>query len=302
MTAEPGWDLLNKTELRIEGIGLAAADLTAVASTVAGVLGLPAEDVIVIDARDDMLALDVLRPTVDAYRIAGRRTELLMALAGVAGVTVDETTSLCSQGMLGWIATDDSEAAEALDRARAMASEIDRAIAGRAIVFSTGPEVISGQIRDTNKPWIALRLKESGFTATKGRDLPENHDAIAAALREAGEELGFGLIVTTGGVGAEGKDGTVEALLSVDPEAATPTLFAVEQGHGRHAKARVRIGVGAVGTAIVACLPGPHAEATIAADALITALAVSRDTRAIAEAVAATLRARLRHVHGNGAR
>jgi molybdenum cofactor synthesis domain-containing protein len=302
MTTEPGWDLLNKTELRIERIGLAAADLTEVAAAVAGVLGLPAEDVIVIDARDDVLALDVLRSTVDAYRIAGRQTELLMALAAVPGVTVDETTSLCSQGMLGWIAADDTEAAEALDRARAMANEIDRAIAGRAIVFSTGPEVVTGQIRDTNKPWIALRLRDAGFTATEGRDLPDDHDAIAGALREAGEELGYGLIVTTGGVGAEGKDGTVEALLSVDPEAATPTLFAVEQGHGRHTKARVRIGVGAVGTAIVACLPGPHAEATIGADALITALAVSRDTGVVADAVAATLRARLRHVHGKDPR
>jgi molybdenum cofactor synthesis domain-containing protein len=302
VTAEPGWDLLNKTELRIERIGLAAADLTAVASAVAGVLGLPAEDVIVIDARDDVLALDVLRTTVDAYRIAGRRTELLMALAGVPGVTVDETTSLCSQGMLGWIAADDTEAAEALDRARAMTSEIDRAIARRAIVFSTGPEVVSGQIRDSNKPWIASRLREAGFTTIEGRDLPDDRDAIAAALREAGEELGFGLVITTGGVGAEDKDGTVEALLSVDPEAATPTLFAVEQGHGRHAKARVRIGVGAVGTAIVACLPGPHAEATVGADALITALAVSRDTGVVADAVAATLRARLRHVHGNDPR
>jgi molybdenum cofactor synthesis domain-containing protein len=302
MTAEPGWDLLDKTELRIERIGLAAADLTEVASAVAGVLGLRADDVIVIDARDDVLALDVLRSTVDAYRIAGRRTELLSALSRVPGVTVDETTSLCSQGMLGWIAADDTEAAQALDRARAMASEIDRAIAGRAMVFSTGPEVVSGQIRDTNKPWIALRLRESGFTVTQGRDLPDDGDAIAAALREAGEELGFGLVITTGGVGAEGKDGTVEALLSVDPKAATPTLFAVEQGHGRHVKARVRIGVGTVGTAIVACLPGPHAEATVGADALIAALAVSRDTAVVADAVAATLRARLRYMHGNDPR
>jgi len=147
-----------------------------------------------------------------------------------------------------------------------------------------------------------LALREAGFTVTEGRSLPDDGDAIAGALREAGEELGYGLIVTTGGVGAESKDGTVEALVAVDPEAATPTLFAVEQGHGRHVKARVRIGVGAVGTAIVACLPGPHAEATIGADALITALAVSRDAGVVADAVAATLRARLRHVHGNDPR
>jgi molybdenum cofactor synthesis domain-containing protein len=297
MTAEPGWDLLNKTELRIERIGLDGADLTEVAAAVAGVLGLPAEDVLVIDARDDVLALDVLRSTVDAYRIAGRRAELLSALAGVPGVSVQETTSLCSEGMLGWIASDDDDATEALDRARVMASQIERTIASRAIVFSTGPEVVSGQIRDTNKPWIAGRLREAGFTVTEGRNLPDDRDVIAAAVREAGEELGYGLIITTGGVGAEGKDGTVEALLSLDPDAATPTLFAVEQGHGRHTKAQVRIGVGEVGTATVGCLPGPHAEATIGAEALIGALEITRNTTAIAETVATALRARLRYRH-----
>jgi molybdenum cofactor synthesis domain-containing protein len=303
MTAQPGWDLLNKTELRLERIGLDGADLTEVAAAVAGVLGLPAEDVIVIDARDDVLALDVLRSTVDAYRIAGRRAELLSALADVPGVSVSDATSLCSEGMLGWIATDDgNEATKALDRARVMANQIERTIASRAIVFSTGPEVVSGQIRDTNKPWIAGRLRGAGFKVTEGRDLPDDHDAIAGALREAGEELGYGLVITTGGVGAEGKDGTVEALLSVDADAATPTLFAVEQGHGRHTKAQVRIGVGEVGTAIVVCLPGPHAEATIGADALIATLAINRNTHLVADAVATTLRARLRQLHGNESR
>ncbi len=303
MTTSPEWDLLNKTELRIERIELEGADLTEIAAAVAGALGLPAEDVIVIDARDDVLALDVLRSTVDAYRIAGRRTELLSALAGVPGVSVDETTSLCSQGMLGWIASDEgNEATEALDRARVMASQIERTIASRAIVFSTGPEVVSGQIRDTNKPWITGRLREAGFTVAEGRDLPDDHDTIAAALRDAGEELGYGLIITTGGVGAEGKDGTVEALLSLDRDAATPTLFAVEQGRGRHTKAQVRIGVGEVGTAIVGCLPGPHTEATIGADAMIATLAVTRNTHVVADAVATTLRARLRHVHGDDSR
>jgi molybdenum cofactor synthesis domain-containing protein len=298
MTASPEWDLLNKTELRVERIGLDGADLTEVAAAVAGVLGLPAEDVIVIDARDDVLALDVLRSTVDAYRIAGRRAALLSALANVPGVSVSDATALCSEGMLGWIASDDgNEATEALDRAGVMANQIERTIASRAIVFSTGPEVVTGQIRDTNKPWIADRLREVGFKVTEGQDLPDDHSVIAGALREAGEELGYGLIITTGGVGAEGKDGTVEALLSLDPGAATPTLFAVEQGHGRHTKAQVRIGVGEVGTAIVGCLPGPHAEATVGAEALIGTLAITRNKLAIAEAVASTLRARLRHRH-----
>lgn len=52
--------------------------------------------VIVIDARDDLLALDILRTTVDPYRVAGKQDELLAALARLPGVVVTEQTSLCS--------------------------------------------------------------------------------------------------------------------------------------------------------------------------------------------------------------
>ena len=40
----------------------------------------------------------------------------------------------------------------------------------------------------------------------------------------AAVEAGYGVVVTTGGVGAESKDHTIEALLKVDPQAATPYL------------------------------------------------------------------------------
>ena len=60
----PEWDLLEKTELRIERVELEHADLTAVATTVADVLGVGHDEVLVIDARDDLLALDILRRTI----------------------------------------------------------------------------------------------------------------------------------------------------------------------------------------------------------------------------------------------
>jgi molybdenum cofactor synthesis domain-containing protein len=195
--------------------------------------------------------------------------------------------------MLGWIGDDAELGVAALDRAQAMAAEIDRVIAGRAIVFSTGPEVASGQIEDTNKPWILSRLTEAGYSVTAGENLPDDTTLIAAALREAAEERGFGLIVTTGGVGAEGKDGTVEALLCVDPDAATPHLFFVEQGVGRHRKPGVRIGVGSLTGALIVCLPGPHLEAIEGTRSLVTALGTTREPAGIASAIAATLRRRL---------
>ncbi|CAM3610713.1 molybdopterin-binding protein [Smaragdicoccus niigatensis] len=296
MTA-PEWNLLEKTEFRIENIALTGANLTEVAAVVADVLGLPRADVVVIDARDELLTLDILRTTLDPYAVAGKQSMLLKALGQLPGINVDERTSVCSEGVLGWLAADSAEAAQALDRSIEMASEITRRIASRAIVFSTGPEVISGQIEDTNKPWISERLRGAEFSVTEGRNLPDDSELIAATIRQAGEEGGYGLIITTGGVGAEGKDGTVEALLSLDPEAATPAVFFVEQGHGRHVKGQVRIGVGTVGTAIVVCLPGPHTEATSGTDALLAALKSSREPARLAAAVADTLRARLRHHH-----
>ena len=287
------WDLLEKTELRVERIGLSGANLTDVAAAVAGVLGLGADEVVVIDARDDLLALDLLRPSVDPYRLVGRRAALLDALGALPGVSVGADTDLCAEGMLGWIGDDAERGIAALDRAQEMAEEIDRVIAARAIVFSTGPEVATGQIEDTNKPWIMSRLAGAGYSATAGEDLPDDPTRIAAALREAAEERGFGLIVTTGGVGAEGKDGTVEALLCVDPGAATPHLFLVEQGIGRHAKPAVRIGVGSFAGALIVCLPGPHIEAAEGAQALVAALARTRDPVDIATAIAQRLRQRL---------
>jgi molybdenum cofactor synthesis domain-containing protein len=295
----PEWNLLEKTELRIERVRLGGADLSVVATTVADELGIPHDEVVVIDARDDLLALDILRRTIDPYVLVGRREALLGALGQIPGVQVTEETDVCSEGMLGWISADAAEAAAALDRSREMVAEIERRIASRAMVLSTGPEVMTGQIRDTNRPWIIHRLQEGGFAAMPGEDLPDDGDTIAAAIREAVEERGYGLVITTGGVGAEGKDGTVEALLYIDPDAATPAIFEVEAGHGRHVKGRVRIGVGTIGAAVIACLPGPHVEARLGVEALLAGLATGLDKQQLADGIAAALRDRLRRMHSS---
>src|SRR5437763_8676056 len=111
----PEWNLLEKTELRIERIGLDGADLSVVAATVADVLGLDRDEVLVIDARDDLLALDILRRTIDPNTVIGRREALLAALGGLPGVRVSEQTDVCSEGMLGWIAADAAQAAAAIE-------------------------------------------------------------------------------------------------------------------------------------------------------------------------------------------
>jgi molybdenum cofactor synthesis domain-containing protein len=285
---------LEKTELRIERIELRGANLNQVAELVADVLGLEPDEVLVIDARDDLLALDILRRTVDPYLVVGKRVALLEALARLPGVTVTPETALCSEGMLGWIAMDASQAREALERGSDMAEQIRGRIASRAIVFSTGPEVIRGQIEDTNKPTIARRLEQEGYSVAEGSALKDDVDYIAASLREAVEDLGFGLVVTTGGVGAEEKDRTIEALLSIDADAATPFICKFERGLGRHAKDGIRIGVAQVQGALIVSLPGPNDEVKIGMESLVRGLGCNLEKHELAAEIAYGLQVRLR--------
>ena len=92
-------------------------------------------------------------------------------------------------------------------------------------------------------------------------------------------------------------DPTVEALRSIDPDAAMPAIFEVEAGHGRHVKPRVRIGVGTIGGAVIACLPGPHVEARVGVEALLAGLASGVGKHQLADGIAVGLRERLRRTH-----
>ena len=59
------YDLLDKSEILIKGITLNNANLSDIAFAVSKALGLEEREVLVIDVRGDILALDVLRPDVD---------------------------------------------------------------------------------------------------------------------------------------------------------------------------------------------------------------------------------------------
>jgi molybdenum cofactor synthesis domain-containing protein len=293
MRAEATWDTLEKTEIRVERVGVAGANLTELAAAVASTLGLPKDDVLVIDARDDLLALDILRRSIDAYQLVGKREAILNAIGGIEGVTVTDETDLCAEGMFGWLAFDEVEGREALDRSREMMREIDARIRKRAVVFPTGNEVVAGQIVDTNTPLICERLEREGYAVDRRPPLRDDRELIEGALRSSVLDEGYGLVVTTGGVGAETKDCTIEALQGVDSQASVPYICRFEKGHGRHAKDGVRIGVGRAGTGILVSLPGPNDEVELGLEAAIGALGDDREPVKIANAVAGALRERL---------
>ena len=260
-------NLLEKTELRIHGLELSGVNLNELAARVAQVLELPANQVLVVDVREDHVCLDLLTPKINIRQIAGREQAVLKALTLMDGLTVGENARIDSSGILGLIAYDQNEALEIAALSQKMGSEIESNILRRALVFATGFEVKKEMIEDTNSPFLIDLLQKQGYAAEFGGILDDDLDIIANKLMEA-TERGFGLVITTGGVGAEDKDFSVEAMNRIDRQAATPWIVKYEQGTGRHVKAGVRIGVGQYGLTTLINLPGPHDEVMAVAPVL----------------------------------
>jgi molybdenum cofactor synthesis domain-containing protein len=291
--AGPTLDLLDKRELKVEGIHLRDVNLQALAAAAAGALDLPAREVLVTDVLGDVVTFDILRPQLYAHQLVGRWEPIRQALADVPGVTMDSDARITSNGVLGWIPADAAVLEDALAAAQAAAERIAARISRRVCVLSTGAEVDGGDIEDTNRQTLSVVFGD-GFDVSFGGTVRDDLDLIAGRMRTA-VEAGFGLIITTGGVGAESKDHTVEALLKVDPDAATPYLAYFRTGeHPRHVKDGVRIGVGELHGSVIACLPGPNEEVQLAAPLLLEHLQAGRRRGELAEPIAARLRAHLR--------
>lgn len=287
------YNLLEKTEVWLTGVRLSGVNLTDLAAAAAEVLGLDPVEVLVVDVRDNLVTLDILRKTVLAEDIAGKQAALLERLSTIPGLELTPETAIHSDGVLGFIALDPAEAAGVLERTQALTGSLLASIARRAIVFSSGFEVRQGMIQDTNGPYIRETLARQGFQITVGPVLEDDELAVARALEEAISRA-YGLVITTGGVGAENKDRTVEGLLRVDPGAATAWLVKYEQGQGRHEKEGVRIAVGQVGPTTLITLPGPHDEVQTALPVICRHLEQgAADKYTLADQVAAALRAKL---------
>ena len=208
-------ELFEKREIWVKPVRMRNVDLDAVAEKVSQVLNLRKREVMVVDVREDVLTLDIMRDAVEAQDIIGKRETLLRALAEIPGVTLTPDTIIHSEGILGLIDIDDQKLAKkVLKRMERMGRQISERIQKRAVIFSSGPEIQNGLIQDTNTPYIRKRLTEEGFTVTTGIVLDDNTESIASALAAATNE-GFGIIVTTGGVGAEHKDRMIGSSRSV---------------------------------------------------------------------------------------
>lgn len=282
-------NLLGKTELWIRNIKLEQADLNTIAAAVSEVLGLRDEEVFVTDASDDHITLDILRTEMDAENLYGKKDEILRKLASIPGVSVSDETTLHSEGILGFISLEEEAVKEVLDKSQEMAADLLRNIRKRCMVFSTGEEIRKRLVKDTNSPYILDRLQSEGFKVDIGPVLRDDTESISAALNDA-IDRGYGLIITTGGVGAESKDRTVEAMTKLDREAVTPYVTKYHKGTGRHEKEGVRVAVGSVGPTLMVALPGPNDEVRMSIETIIAGLKNGQDKRRLAEEIARTLK------------
>ncbi|MDO7788197.1 molybdopterin-binding protein [Desulforamulus aquiferis] len=285
------WDLLEKTTFWIEGIDLKDINLGKVADITADALGMKKDEIMVVDVRPGMLAFDILKRQIEAEAIAGKEKELLLRLKDLPGVILEPTATVHSEGVLGLIALGEQEASQVLLESKRIVDDVSRAVLKRAIVFASGSEVISGNIEDTNSPYIIKALEEAGFKAKFGGTLEDN-DKIASSYIEAALEQGYGLVVTTGGVGAEDKDFSIEAIKRIDPEVATPWILKFKPDYHRHHKEGVCIAVGQSGIAKMVALPGPHEEAKLGCGRLIKGLQLGLEKTELAEYIASAIRQR----------
>lgn len=283
-----GLNLLEKTELWVNEITLDNTNLTDLANAVARVLGLSDGEVLVVDVRPRHITLDVLATNIPQENIMGKEQAILDAVAVLPGVTLYPDTYIHSNGILGQICAGVEDQEAMLERVAKMTEELRKNVSRRAIVFPTGFELQQGLIEDTNTPYLKEMLEKAGYKVTVGEIMADDLSDVVEKLSDA-LNRGFGLIVTSGGVGAEDKDHTVEGICAIDREAATPYVVKFTKGTGRHVKDGVRVGVGSEDLSLMVSLPGPHDEVELTAPVLLQGLEEGWDKVLLADRLAAVL-------------
>jgi molybdenum cofactor synthesis domain-containing protein len=286
----PDLDLFGKTELWVTGITLRGVVLPDLAAAAASALDRPLSEVFVTDVRGGRVVFDILSESIALEHVAGRQLQLLTALKAVRGVTMSPDAGAHSRGVLGVIGTAPAETKELLSRADEIDDRLRAHIARRVAVVSTGAEVERGDIADTNLACVTSHFASAGFSVSSGGVADDDESAIAGRVARLITE-GFGVIVTTGGVGAEDKDRTIEALELIVPELHTAVLTSYEVGHGRHVKPAVRVAAGRIHDALVVALPGPTREVDAAMPALLASIRTGRPAAIIVERMAVPIRA-----------
>lgn len=201
-----------------------------------------------------------------------------------------------SEGILGLIGTPRQQVNRYLSNVRKLENQIAYYASRRVAVVSTGSEWLAGEIEETNFAAIRNAIDDPNLEVEFGGIAGDSESEIAGIVARLSGE-GFGVITTTGGVGAEDKDHTVEAFERLDPDLSTAVLAQYQRGNGRHVKDAVRIAIGQLGCSTVFALPGPTQKVKLALPIIIEGLNAKTDRNELVEEIAISLRSILPHQH-----
>jgi len=144
----------------------------------------------------------------------------------------------------------------------------------RAAVFVFSDSVAAGKKSDESGRLIEQRLRREGCELADYRVLPDDCDAIAAALRQAADENELDLIITTGGTGFSPRDTAPEAMSRVI-ERECPGIVEAMRSYGQQRTpyamlSRARAGLH--GKTLIVNLPGSRRGVAESLDCLFPAL------------------------------
>lgn len=142
-----------------------------------------------------------------------------------------------------------------------------------AVVLTVSDSAHHGARQDTAGDAIAGLLAQAGWTVTVRRTVPDEHERIAGALRDAAED-GVALVVTTGGTGLAQRDVTPEATRAV-ADRPVPGLAERMRAAGRQITPMAdlsRAEVVAIDTTLVVNTPGSRKGAVENLEAVIDLL------------------------------
>ena len=126
----------------------------------------------------------------------------------------------------------------------------------RAGVVTVSDRSSRGERADASGPLLAELLRELGLTVREPVVVPDEVEAVQAAVREAA--AAYDLVVTTGGTGLSPRDVTPEATRPLLDREVPGIAEAVRQRSAERVPTSVlsRGLVGTIGTALVVNLPG----------------------------------------------
>ena len=132
-------------------------------------------------------------------------------------------------------------------------------------------------------------MGEIGYAVRVMPPVADDEQLIRGTLRRL-IDAGYGVIITTGGVGAEEKDLTVEAVLGLGGGAAVVDVTHYVPGEHRHTKRSVRLACASNSGTLLITLPGPNEEVRLCLRVLQELLPRGASPGEIAEALGQALR------------